>query len=251
MVAYDGTFFYGMAKQPHLRTIESELFNALNQVGYSGKFFYMSRTDRGVHAVSQIVFLPSGVTFDLRELNYFLPHEIIVHKYQNVKGRGFRHLIYSKTYLYVAPNFDEDVSKLEWATKYISQKPHNFSTLSKRPEIKKDKVVNQIKIWFNRDDLYQFFYVEGKYFLWEQVRRIVTLIKMFALDRVSKEDFKKVLNGEAYKRGVPPAPAEGLILWRVKGDFNWRELIPESTLRRLFLDKVKKLAILYSKEWVL
>jgi len=49
-VAYDGTDFFGGARQPGLRTVEGVLAEAVGaEVTVAG------RTDRGVHAVANVV----------------------------------------------------------------------------------------------------------------------------------------------------------------------------------------------------
>ena len=52
---YDGTQFAGWAAQPHLRTVERDLGNALDQAyeGWDG-LAVAGRTDAGVHARAQV-----------------------------------------------------------------------------------------------------------------------------------------------------------------------------------------------------
>lgn len=64
--AYDGTNFNGWAKQPELRTVQSELEQALGSITDSAvEIFVAGRTDAGVHATAQVAH------FDLPERGRF------------------------------------------------------------------------------------------------------------------------------------------------------------------------------------
>ena len=253
MVAYDGTFYNGMAKQPGLLTIEAIFSGIMEYLNYEKKFSYLSRTDKGVHAVSQIIVFRNDKKIKIPMLNNYMPLDIIIHKYYRFfspNTLSFRSLIKKKTYLYIAPDFGESVDLISWACQYISDEERDFIGLSKRAKEKGLKTKMRIKVKMVKDRMFQFYYVKGDYFLWEQVRRLVTFIKMFALKRITKKDFIDVLEGNFLRRGVPPAPAGGLILWNVETDIPWRTLIPEKIIRKMFIMKAKELAILNSNSWI-
>ena len=54
-LAYDGTDFYGYAKQPDVRTVQGELEAALAPHTGNAETFVAGRTDKGVHATEQVV----------------------------------------------------------------------------------------------------------------------------------------------------------------------------------------------------
>ena len=95
---------------------------------------------------------------------------------------------------------------------------------------------------------YVFFLVKGRRFYWEQVRRIVCLLMSVGLGRISTDTFRKILRGEPYSGGIPPAPPEGLILWRIKTkiDDNFVEIEDRERIRERIVREVKK-AILSAK----
>lgn len=80
-IEYDGTNYAGFQWQNGLKTIQSEINSALNTL-VSGKLSTMSasRTDKGVHAVEQVVKICSELSIDLvsfiENFNHLLPPQI-------------------------------------------------------------------------------------------------------------------------------------------------------------------------------
>lgn len=63
-IAYDGTRFHGYARQPNVRTVESEVLRSLRRAGLvedpqAARFEGASRTDRGVSALGNVIALDS------------------------------------------------------------------------------------------------------------------------------------------------------------------------------------------------
>jgi tRNA pseudouridine38-40 synthase len=55
-LAYLGENYYGFQRQPDYTTIDSEVRDALEQIGViHGDFCYAGRTDRGVNALGQVI----------------------------------------------------------------------------------------------------------------------------------------------------------------------------------------------------
>src|SRR5215204_6996146 len=76
---YDGTPFAGWAAQPGRRTVASELERALRTVLREPVSLTVAgRTDRGVHALGQVVSYPGPPPPALRSVNALLPDEIAV-----------------------------------------------------------------------------------------------------------------------------------------------------------------------------
>ena len=64
--SYDGTNFNGWARQPGLRTVQSDIESALNSLtGDLVELTVAGRTDAGVHATAQVAH------FDLPEIDKF------------------------------------------------------------------------------------------------------------------------------------------------------------------------------------
>jgi tRNA pseudouridine38-40 synthase len=100
-VAYDGTPFDGWAIQPGRRTVEGELSAALATVLRAPvKLIVAGRTDRGVHALGQVVSY-AGALPRLRSVNAVLPDEIAVLAAEEApNGFSARHDARSRTYRY-------------------------------------------------------------------------------------------------------------------------------------------------------
>jgi tRNA pseudouridine38-40 synthase len=81
-LAYDGTDFAGSQIQPNQRTVQGELEDALGEItGIPIRAIFAGRTDRGVHALGQVVAVEpptwSASALDLlRALNAHLPGDL-------------------------------------------------------------------------------------------------------------------------------------------------------------------------------
>ena len=80
-VAYIGTHFHGFQRQPNLKTVEGEILNALKKAdlidniknsGYS----IAGRTDRGVHALGNVIAFRTDGEVIINHINDFLPQNI-------------------------------------------------------------------------------------------------------------------------------------------------------------------------------
>ena len=105
-VAYDGSHFHGMARQPHQRTVAGELEGAIATLDpHATPIRQVSRTDAGVHARGQIVAFDTSMQIPPRgwicALSAELPAEIALISASSVEA-GFdpRDHVVSKTYRY-------------------------------------------------------------------------------------------------------------------------------------------------------
>src|SRR5215207_7461439 len=98
---YDGTPFAGWAAQPGKRSVASELERALATVLRGPvELTVAGRTDRGVHALGQVVSYP-GPPPALRSVNALLPPEIAVLAAEEMPdGFSARHHALSRSYRY-------------------------------------------------------------------------------------------------------------------------------------------------------
>ncbi len=255
-MAYDGTFYHGFARQKGVRTIEDTIVEVLKDYGLS-YLDYASRTDKGVHAVSQLLLLEFKKTklkpYDvLRLINSRLPTCITIHSFsRGTSVHRIRDVIKVKEYLYIAPDFGENPDILKRGISYINVKEHDFSTLSKESN-RRIQTIRKINIHFSSKGDFQYFIFKGKGFLWEQVRRTVTFLKALALGRLEFNEFVDILNGKEFKKGIAPAPAGGLILWDIKTNVKkWQSIIDIGVIRKLILRKAEIYTAALSKSWVL
>ena len=123
-LAYDGTGFYGWAKQPEIRTVQGEIERALHivlrvpedDVNESLRLTVAGRTDTGVHASHQVCHLDvsedalarcvghmdvSPVTALTRRLQRMLPPDIAIHGITKAPdGFDARFSALERTYVY-------------------------------------------------------------------------------------------------------------------------------------------------------
>lgn len=106
-LAYDGTDFHGYARQPGVRTVQEDLETALMPYIGETETFVAGRTDKGVHAVGQVVSFSTEGLLDhervLRSLNRRLGPEIGVtslapvddgfHARFSATGRSYRYSV--------------------------------------------------------------------------------------------------------------------------------------------------------------
>jgi len=81
-IEYDGTEFYGWARQPDRRTVEGEVRRALDELYDVGPLAVAGRTDTGVHALANVVSVEVGggppPARATEVINALLPHDVAV-----------------------------------------------------------------------------------------------------------------------------------------------------------------------------
>ncbi len=220
-VAYDGTAFYGFQRQPDVRTVEGEIIKALEKLGIiddpeSSRFKGASRTDRGVSAFFNVV------AFDVASRGDLVRAEVLNHHLSDVWVLGIaevpedfhpRFHAESKTYRYYLVDEGFEFREMErCAGAFVGV--HDFSAFAKL-EPGRSPVREVLRLDVLKRPGYYVIEIEGKSFLWEMARRIVNAIRFCGLGMMNAGDVREMLEGK-YTKKVPPAPAEGLVLWSIK-----------------------------------
>ena len=234
---YDGSGFFGFQRQPSLRTVESELFSALETIGVNPKTYRAAgRTDRGVSALGMVVRFDVQGDFRIGELNAALP--------EDVKGWAFTRAPFKfkprypkeRIYRYVLPRLSRK-KEVEQACGLLKGEHsfHNFSKFDKSKE--RDPIRKITGISLIRRDNYDVIELRGESFLWQMVRRIVTALTLLDNGRLSLQEFEDLLNPDLVTH-LEPMPAEGLILMDIiyedlefEEDKKWKGYI-DSYLKR-------------------
>jgi tRNA pseudouridine38-40 synthase len=95
-VAYDGTDFFGWARQPGLRTVEGVLEKAVG-----ADLTVAGRTDRGVHARANVMSFHAERIPSAAEINSRLPEDVAVTAVEGAEeGFDARASALSRTYVY-------------------------------------------------------------------------------------------------------------------------------------------------------
>jgi tRNA pseudouridine38-40 synthase len=200
-LGYLGDYFHGFARQPHHRTVEGDLLEALEKIGYTGPVHAASRTDKGVSALCNVVQVDYRGYDICRRLTSLLDG-IWVHGYCE-ENHNPRHCHKHYIYFYRGSFERERVERVCVLCSGI----HDFSALSRGAH---ENTIKEIRVTCESRDPVILFHFYGKSFLWEMIRRCMTAIGSFLSRTITEDTFLQILAGIHDK--VPPAPAENLLL---------------------------------------
>lgn len=235
-LAYDGTHYLGFQIQPKGPTIQGILQEILSQIlGHKVKIRSAGRTDAGVHALCQVVqFLttsnkPLEVIF--KALNGLLPKDISLwlieevdfkfHPQRDVIKKTYEYLIYNhpvrnpliRLYSWWIPTPLNIPLMEECLSEIIGTK--DFASFKKSGSDIKTTIRTiysaQFK-WSKEIENLLIFEISGKGFMRYMVRNIVGALVEVGKEKITKEDFKLIMEARDRKVAPPPAPPQGLIL---------------------------------------
>lgn len=233
-VAYDGTGFRGYAIQPDQRTVQGELEAALaHHTGPVGTSV-AGRTDRGVHAVGQVIGFSHAVEIDtervLRSLNSQLGEEIAIldlrrvddgfHVRFSATGRAYRYQVLNRavhdpqrarTSWHVADRLDVDAMNEASA---LLVGTHDFASFCRSAAGAMTTRDVRWAAWRRRGDLVEFA-IAANAFCHQMVRGLVVALVEVGRRRVSPSEIKAMLVAEDRSTGGGAAPPQGLTLMAI------------------------------------
>ena len=193
IISYDGHNYMGFQIQNELPTIELEIENAINKfIGYDVKIYPSGRTDRGVHAMGQVIH------FDLENeipangvksgINAFLPNDIYIkeceivdldfHARFSAKSKEYRYYINKGEYDPLKINYSVyitnlDINRMREAIKLLEGK-HDFKGFASASIDKRKDTIKEIyHTEINEIGDYLEFVFIGSGFLKYQIRRMM------------------------------------------------------------------------------
>ena len=237
-ISYDGTNYFGWQKQPNVPTIQGELEKCLRKLFSADiKTVGASRTDRGVHALGQIVsfeapsekYPPQDIA---RRLNKMLPPDIAVNGAALVegkfnarfdsKGKIYKYRVITRkdpfrmNYAFLWETLADEnlVARLnEIAGIFLGE--HDFSAFSIVKDLPENPVctINRSEWRLEGDELV--YLIEGNRFLHKMVRASVgAMIEMISRRLEISEANEMLATGRRVKE-FRFAPPQGLFLVRV------------------------------------
>ncbi|MBC7081761.1 MAG: tRNA pseudouridine(38-40) synthase TruA [Thermoplasmatales archaeon] len=218
-IGYDGTLFNGFARQKGKETVEGEILKILKKSKIvkdikEAKFQYAARTDRGVSAIANVIsFNCRGNALRIFENSrriWIFGYAYVDENFnpRHCKSKRYRYYVYDRGY---------DIKKMIEAVK-IFEGEHDFAYFVKD----KRRTISRIdKIEVIKGKIIKFDF-EGKFFLWNQIRRIMAAVLGVGEGKYDIEDVKKALKKEE-RINFGLAKPENLILIDIKYDF---EFIP-------------------------
>ena len=239
IVAYDGKGFAGWQSQSHRNTIQDHIERAFERVGGKPvRVHGAGRTDAGVHALAQCAHVDliddhfSAARWT-QALNALLPPAIRVlrcryvskdfHARLSAKGKLYRYRIWSGA---VLPPFEYgrawhiprplDLKLLEKAAKCFAG-THDFAAFAANRGKPENRTVRTIySVTVRRTGFWVMIDFNGDGFLYKMVRLIVGSLVQCALGKLCIEDMTGRLASGQLGPGRFAAPAEGLLLVRVR-----------------------------------
>lgn len=209
-IAYMGDGFFGSQRQPGTRTVESEIYHNLeavcNMPNGDMDFKLASRTDRGVNALGNVAIFNTefeDLEVLLKALNA-VSRGVYYRSYAIVPDDFIIRYAYSRKYRYVMSSEGIDIGRAQsCASLFLGE--HDFARFSKN----NDKVtlgnITSAKIW--TDGGLMILDCSAVYFLWHQVRRMMSAIVAVGRGDAENEDVIRALEGEDISFGIARADA--------------------------------------------
>ena len=228
---YRGTDFHGSQTQPNGNTVQAEMEAAFSTIlRMPVALTFAGRTDAGVHAEQMVAHFDTDkavpVNFGAR-LNNLLPNSIAVRSIVPVKGDAHaRFDALERTYYYrvttqkdpfsyqtrtkVLPILDFNAMN-EAATCLLGRQ--DFASFCRAHTDVKTTIcdVREAK-WVQENDTEAYFVIRADRFLRNMVRAVVGTLFEVGKGRMTKEQFKEVIEAHDRCSAGHSAPAEGLSL---------------------------------------
>ncbi len=230
-ITYNGSMFYGSQFQKHHATVAGTLKQVFESFGITTKINFAGRTDKGVHALQNIIALkmpytPSNLEYFKEQMNKKLfPHIQIIslkiahyrfHPRFDAKARQYRYIISTQTpnvfyaqYVSFSPIYNAHIIK---NAINIFKGTHDFYFFSKKSHKNSIRTITQAR--FYRHKKYYIFSFTGNGFLRSQIRFMVGALLELDKGKLTTQQLFEQL--QTYKQHTTQlAPPQGLYLCRI------------------------------------
>ena len=257
-MGYLGTNYHGFQIQPHYEvpTIEGELFEALKKLAIienkkAANYSAAGRTDKGVHALSQVVsFDTTNPNVTPRMINSMLPDDIWIYALAKPhSGFNARKDAISREYRYFLFLSDE-ISDLNVALTRMREASewfigsHDFSNFSqlhgcarKTESYSTIREIKRIEINKEKKNSFIIIDIEASGFLRKMVRKIVSALSAVGYGIKDKGWIGDLLQ-QRVKEQIEPVPAFGLLLKNVS--YRGVRFLEDEYAKRRITERLKK-----------
>jgi len=239
---YHGAKFHGSQIQPDVRTVQGELKQAIERLGWwtESCLEMSSRTDSGVSVRMNLatISLPTDIANVIDEsslvsaLNDHLPEDLVVWKACRVPEGTRSRIAENRLYIYrleMIPGWPYEVEYERFSNAcnlFVGQ--HDFTNFcrldSGRSPIRN---IESCQPWQDSSGRIVGFTVVAESFLWNQIRRMASSLHKFAKNDIELDEIALALEKPEETLDFGLAPADGLILWSLgHRDFSHKFEIP-------------------------
>jgi len=234
-LAYDGTDFHGWQRQPHRRTVQGVLENAVAKIcGTPVAIIGAGRTDAGVHALAQVAGFKAELrlgTAELRQaLNALIPDDVRVlsaslagpdfHPRRSARSKIYRYRIFRgrdlspflMRYVLHWP-YPLDLKRMRAAARLFIREA-DFTPFSSNRELQPVRKVLRSDLRIRREEV--LYTVEANGFLRYMVRAMVGTLLEVGRGRIAPEAIEGLFQGKKRTLASPTAPGRGLSLVKVR-----------------------------------
>jgi len=245
--SYFGDRFSGSQMQPGLRTVEGEFIDACRRIQVfddwrEARFATAGRTDRGVHARSQVCsFLTDLPERAIQVLNRVLPGDIWCTAWaEPPEGFHPRYSARSRTYRYYFFPAPEKISAMHDAAQVFIGR-HDFSSFARSSDRDPERKILAARVF--PEGGFAVFEVTGESFLWNMVRRMATVLEQVGNGESDVGEIERLLAEPAEQR-VAAAPPWGLILWDIDCDMTFTPLPIDGKSERYLASRLRYHAVM-------
>lgn len=230
-VSYDGSSFYGFQKLNNHKTVQGELEKSLTKINKTLCLVKgAGRTDRGVHAVDQVIHFDLNINIDEQHLkkaiNSIIDKSIYVNYCQIVNDSFHaRHSVRNKVYEYAINTGEYNPIENKYIYNYchklnlkIMKKAahkllgiHSYKSFVSGTRDNYNSEIKKIKFFQKKDILIIRF--EGKSFYRYMIRNLVGCLIAISEGKITLEELNEMLNEKEIK--YKTAPACGLYLVKI------------------------------------
>lgn len=236
IIAYDGAEFFGWQKTKMGQSVEGALQTALEQILQEPVVLQAaSRTDRGVHALGQVVNFFTAKPVNLISINALLPKSLVVrtlepmpadfHPTLDVKTKEYSYEICWGNYQlpqhrhrsWFVPTSSLDINQMQAAAELLTG-THDFSAfcLNRKKEDYDDcrRTIEQIKIESIEEKRLRITII-GHSFFYKMVRSLVGTLVEVGKGKLSLSTISRLLEEKDRALAGVTGPAHGLTLVKV------------------------------------